>query len=57
VVLQSPNPTQDSYGQEVTGWSTVATVWAAVEPINGREYLAAQQLNAETKVRIRLRYG
>lgn len=32
-------------------------MYAAVEPINGREYFTAQQINAETKVRIRIRYG
>jgi len=57
VVLQQPNPTVDTFGQPVKGWSTVATVWASVEPLNGREYFTAQQINAETTVRIRLRYG
>ena len=57
VVLQQPNPTTDSYGQPVYGWATVATIWAAVEPLNGREFFTAQQINAEMKVRIRIRYG
>ena len=57
VVIQQPNPTTDTFGQPVKGWSTVATIWAAVEPLNGREYFTAQQMNAETKVRIRIRYG
>jgi SPP1 family predicted phage head-tail adaptor len=28
-----------------------------VEPLNGREYFRAQEMQAETKVRMRLRYG
>ena len=57
VVLQQPNPTVDTYGQPVRGWATVATVYAAVEPLNGREFFKAQEIQSETKVRMRLRYG
>ena len=35
----------------------MATVWASVEPLNGREFFKAQEIQAETKVRIRVRYG
>jgi len=57
VVVQQPDPTVDTYGQPVRGWATVATVWAAVEPLNGREFFKAQEVQAETRVRMRLRYG
>jgi SPP1 family predicted phage head-tail adaptor len=33
-----------------------ATAWASIEPLNGREFFAAQQVNAEVTARIRLRY-
>ncbi len=49
-------PTRDSFGAEVIAWSTFATVWAAVEPLSGREYLAAQQATATVDTRIRIRY-
>jgi len=47
---------RDAAGGEILTWSDVATVWAAVEPISGREYFAAQQVNAETTHRIKMRY-
>ncbi len=37
-------------------WVDVATRSASVEPLTGREYWAAQQVQAETTVRIRMRY-
>lgn len=37
-------------------WVFVATVWAAIEPLNGREYFAAQTALAEVTTRIRVRY-
>lgn len=57
VVLQAPNPTLDTYGQPIRGWATGITVWASVEPLNGREYFRAQAEQGETRVRMRLRYG
>ncbi len=40
----------------VEKWSTVATVWAAVEPLRGREYFEAAAVQAETTTRIRVRH-
>lgn len=48
--------TRDAYGGEVKNWQPVATVWAAVEPLSGREFFAASQVNAEVTGRIRIRY-
>lgn len=47
---------QDAYGQPVQTWTDVVTVWAAVEPIRGREYFAAAQVSSEVTTRIRVRY-
>lgn len=41
---------------EVIVWTTVATVWAAVEPLTGREFLEGRALDAELSTRIRVRY-
>lgn len=57
MTLQQPDPSLDSFGQPIRGWSTVAVVYGAVEPINGKEFFTAQQINAETTTRIRIRYG
>ena len=56
VTLQSATAARDGHGQPVETWADVATTWAAVEPIRGREYFAAQQVTAETTHRITLRY-
>ncbi len=56
VAIRSVSSTQDDYNEPVLSWSTDATVWASVEPISGRELLAADQQHAETTHRIRMRY-
>ena len=65
IVLQqkaSPSPEQDSYGQVIHTWSTVATVWGAIDPITeasqyGFERTLAAQVRAEAEVRITIRYS
>lgn len=56
VTIQEHVTGQDEFGQPIDTWADVATVWAAVEPLRGREYFAAQQVNAEVTARIRTRY-
>lgn len=43
-------------GENTSGWQDVSTVWAAVEPLKGREYFQAREIHAENTVRIRIRY-
>ena len=56
VTLQRKVVTRDAYGGEVITWTDVATVWAAVEPLRGRELEAAAQAGAELSARIVMRY-
>lgn len=56
VTLQSRAAGVDSHGHPSTSWSDVATVWADVQPIRGREYFAAGQTQAPVDVRVRIRY-
>jgi len=37
ITLQSRSATLDDYGQELNSWSDIATVWANVKPLGGRE--------------------
>jgi len=46
----------DEYGELIDQWIDVATVWAAIEPLRGREFFAAMQENVEVTTRIRIRY-
>ncbi|WP_149683754.1 phage head closure protein [Alkalithermobacter thermoalcaliphilus] len=38
------------------GWEEVATVWAAIEPLRGREFFQAQQAQAEVTHKVTIRY-
>lgn len=55
IAIQTNTPTQDSYGQPVESWATVATVWAAVDMLTGRELYTAQQAQSEANVRMTIR--
>lgn len=56
VTLQAKSVARDAYGGEVVTWQDQATVWAAVEPINGREYVALRAGQADITLRVRMRY-
>lgn len=56
ITLQSKTSTTDAYGGPVDSWADVATVWARVQPIKGREMIAAQAAQSETAVRFYTRY-
>ena len=51
-----PETDQDESGQPLEGYVPVTTIWAAIEPLRGREFFAAQAENAEVTTRIRIRY-
>lgn len=55
VTIQISTEPQNTYGEGVPIWTTFDNVWAAIEPLSGREYWAAQQENAEVNTRIRIR--
>lgn len=56
VTLQSRSVAQDAYGQDTITWTTVATVWARVRPLNGREFFAAAQTQQEQTIKAVIRY-
>jgi SPP1 family predicted phage head-tail adaptor len=56
ITLQQKTTTRDAEGNVRETWADVATVWAAFEPIRGREYFQAASVNAENTVRFRIRY-
>jgi SPP1 family predicted phage head-tail adaptor len=55
--LQRPDITRTAAGDAVTGYTTVAEVWAGKRDLRGREFLeaAATQAEAETLFTIRWR--
>lgn len=57
VSIQRRAGLQDSVGQAAEQWQTVfPKIWAAAEPIRGREYFAAGEQQAPVDVRFRIRY-
>ncbi len=46
----------DDWGSLIQHWTPYATAWAAVEPLTGRKYFAADAAQSEVSARIRLRY-
>lgn len=56
ITIQQPSATQNTRGEEIPSWTTYATVWAQIEPLNGRELLAAQQVQSQVNTKITIRY-
>ncbi len=60
ITFQQFNGTLDEYGdpqdKNDNNWTDVATVWAAVDPVSGREFYEAQQSQSDVTHKIRCRY-
>jgi SPP1 family predicted phage head-tail adaptor len=59
VTFQALGASPDSYGGQPSAagtWTDVKSVYAAIEPLSGRELLAAQQLSIDVTHRITVRY-
>lgn len=56
VLLRLPQEVRDDFGGVVYSWANGDTVWAAVEPLQGREYMEARQIQSEITTRIRMRW-
>lgn len=59
VTLQEKSPTRSAYHDELPGWTDLAAnaeVWAAKEPLQGREFFDARRAGAEQPVWFRIRY-
>ncbi len=56
VTIQYKVVVKDSFGQETITWTELATVWAEVAPLTGREFMEGRQETAEVSTRIRIRY-
>ena len=60
ITFQSFSGAVDTFGDPLQGsedqWNDVATVWAAIDPVSGREFYAAEQSQSEVTHKIRCRY-
>jgi len=59
ITIQAPAAGQDAFGEPIVGWTDICTVWAAIDDLSGRQYIAAQagQNVVETTITIRYRAG
>lgn len=56
MAFQQRGSAVDSFGQQVTTWTDVFTVWCAIEPLSGRELLSAQAVQSEVSHKITVRF-
>lgn len=57
VTIMDPDSTKkNEAGEVIPGYKEVATVWAKVIPIRGREYLEAKKIKPELQYRVTIRY-
>lgn len=56
ICLQKFISTQDSFGESSGSWIDIATVWADIRYLNGKEYLASQIEINKAAVSIRIRW-
>ena len=55
ITFQQRSVTKNGLGEEVVTWADVATVWAEVRPLRGREFYAANQTQQVVDVRFVIR--
>ena len=60
IKFQSYTGTQDEFGDpnilDDSNWTDTASMWAAIDPISGREFYEAQQSQSEVSHKLRCRY-
>ena len=60
ISVQTYNGDLDEHGDirddAAENWTTDRTVWAAIDPISGREFYAAEQSQSQVTHKIRCRY-
>lgn len=56
VTIQQATVGHDAFGQPLTTYADVCTVWASISDMTGREFLAASATQAEVQTKITIRY-
>ncbi len=51
-----PDAFGDPLQHDDSNWENVATVWASIDPISGKEFYAAEQSQSEVTHKIRCRF-
>ena len=56
ITIQEMSNSSDDYGGQNVSWITQSTVWAAVEPLTGREVWSSDQNNSRVNSKMVIRY-
>ncbi|MFM7010836.1 MAG: phage head closure protein [Betaproteobacteria bacterium] len=56
IKLQRQSTSQDSFGGPVRTWLDVATIWAEIRPVDGREQKRLQRIASEVSHQITVRF-
>ena len=56
ITIQEKTQTSDGMGGYTETWKELYTVWAAIWPVSGREYIATGRKEGEVTHRIQIRY-
>ena len=56
IKIQRPSTIKDSVGAPCRSWLDVATVWADIQPLSGKEAVIANRVSAELSHQIIVRY-
>ena len=54
--LVTGSPDKTAIGETDAAWATYATVYAHIQPILGREFMAAEAVQSKVDTKIRVRY-
>ena len=57
VVIQANTGTADATGEVSPVWTTIASAWASIKPVSGKEFLYAGGAVATGQVKIAMRYN
>lgn len=57
ITFQRRTSQKNDYGEPLDVWRDLVSVWAAVEPISGREFFTALQVQSDITTRITCRYS
>lgn len=57
ISLHSSTATANGFGEEAKTWTSYASAWASIEPLQGREIEYAKSIHAEAQFKITIRYN
>lgn len=56
ITIQSATEAQNTFGEPIQTWATLATVWARIEALRGAELLDAAKISTTVMFRVRVRH-